>query len=99
MATLADDLLGLIASGEYSGGQWLREGVLAERLGVSRTPVRDALRELAALSVVELVPHRAPGSESTASPTSSRSTAPGHGWSPPSWPTPSRGWSVDTWSS
>lgn len=58
MAALTDDVLGLIAVGEYTGGQWLREGVLAERLGVSRTPVRDALRELAALGVLDLVPHR-----------------------------------------
>ncbi|GAA1178713.1 GntR family transcriptional regulator [Nesterenkonia xinjiangensis] len=58
MAPLSDDVLGLIAVGEYTGGQWLREGALAERLGVSRTPVRDALRELAALGVLDLVPHR-----------------------------------------
>lgn len=58
MPTLADDILGLIAAGEFSGGQWLREGVLAERLGVSRTPVRDALRELSGLGVLDLVPHR-----------------------------------------
>ena len=47
-----------IAAGELSGGSWLREPVVAARLGMSRTPVREALRMLAAEGVVELVHHR-----------------------------------------
>ena len=35
-----------IASGEFSGGQRLTEQMLSERLGISRTPIRDALRRL-----------------------------------------------------
>lgn len=58
MSALTDEVLGLIASGEFTHGQWLRESVLADRLGVSRTPVRDALRELSALGVLDLIPHR-----------------------------------------
>lgn len=41
-----------ILSGERTGGQWLREGDLAAALGVSRTPVREALRRLAAEGLV-----------------------------------------------
>lgn len=41
-----------ILSGERSGGEWLREDGLAESIGVSRTPVREALRHLAAEGLV-----------------------------------------------
>ena len=41
-----------ILSGERASGEWLREGDLAERLGVSRTPVREALRRLTAEGLV-----------------------------------------------
>jgi len=41
-----------ILSGERAGGDWLREGDLAESLGVSRTPVREALRRLTAEGLV-----------------------------------------------
>jgi len=41
-----------ILSGERPGGQWLREGDLAAVIGVSRTPVREALRRLAAEGLV-----------------------------------------------
>lgn len=58
MNALKDRILQMIVSGEFTGGQWLRESALAEKLGVSRTPVRDALRELSALGVLDLVPHR-----------------------------------------
>ncbi len=40
------EIRGLILSGELPGGAQLREEVLADRCGVSRTPVRDALRKL-----------------------------------------------------
>ena len=43
---------GQILSGERPGGQWLREGDLAAVIGVSRTPVREALRRLAAEGLV-----------------------------------------------
>lgn len=48
----------LILGGELVAGTRLGESELAERLGVSRTPVREALGRLAAEGLVELVPHR-----------------------------------------
>ncbi len=43
---------------EYSVGQRLVEGDLTEKLGVSRSTVREALKILASQGVVEIVPHR-----------------------------------------
>ena len=48
----------LILRGEFATGTRLGEVELAERLGVSRTPVREALTRLAAEGLVELVPNR-----------------------------------------
>lgn len=47
-----------IGQGQLAPGTWLREGQLAETLGLSRTPVREALRVLAAEGLVELVHNR-----------------------------------------
>lgn len=47
-----------IAAGRLAAGDWLREARLAAELGTSRTPVREALRALAAEGLVELVHHR-----------------------------------------
>jgi DNA-binding GntR family transcriptional regulator len=47
-----------IASGAVTPGEWLREHTVAASLGLSRTPVREALRLLAAEGVVELVHNR-----------------------------------------
>lgn len=48
----------LILRGEFAAGSRLGEVELAERLGVSRTPVREALSRLAAEGLVEIVPNR-----------------------------------------
>ncbi|SCW53503.1 regulatory protein, gntR family [Sphingobium faniae] len=48
----------MIASGELRPGQRIVETELAERLEVSRLPVREALRILAGDGVVEIVPNR-----------------------------------------
>src|SRR5687768_3865149 len=60
--TKADDLaLALeeaIVSGEIAPGTVLRQEQLSERYDVSRTPVREALRRLAALGLVSFVPNR-----------------------------------------
>jgi DNA-binding GntR family transcriptional regulator len=48
----------MIMGGDLSPGARLGEPELAERLGVSRTPVREALSRLAAEGLVELVPNR-----------------------------------------
>ena len=47
-----------IAAGDVTPGDWLREHAVATSLGLSRTPVREALRLLAAEGVVELVHNR-----------------------------------------
>jgi DNA-binding GntR family transcriptional regulator len=48
----------IILSGEFPPGERLREVVISERLGVSRTPVREAFRTLAAEGLVDLLPNR-----------------------------------------
>jgi DNA-binding GntR family transcriptional regulator len=45
-ATAADLLRGAILEGRLTPGQRLKESALALELGISRTPVRDALRQL-----------------------------------------------------
>ena len=47
-----------IGNGEFEAGSWLRESGVAATLGLSRTPVREALRMLASEGVVELVHNR-----------------------------------------
>jgi DNA-binding GntR family transcriptional regulator len=47
-----------IRSREIQAGDRLREADLAERLGVSRTPVREALRRLESDGLVQLAPPR-----------------------------------------
>lgn len=51
-------ILGLVISGDLPPGAWIRENELAGRLGVSRTPIREAFRELVGVGVVEVVPRR-----------------------------------------
>jgi DNA-binding GntR family transcriptional regulator len=47
-----------IISGEYPPGAHLKEELVAEDTGASRTPVREALRRLNAEHLVEFVPNR-----------------------------------------
>lgn len=47
-----------ILEGRLPGGTALRQEELAERFGVSRMPVREALRQLEAQALVDMVPHR-----------------------------------------
>lgn len=47
-----------ICSGKYEPGFWLQEMEVAERLGVSRSPVREALRLLVADGLVIEVPNK-----------------------------------------
>src|SRR5258706_11041363 len=56
--TLLDELRELIIAGELPGGQKVPEGALCERFGVSRTPLREALKVLASEGHVELLPNR-----------------------------------------
>jgi DNA-binding GntR family transcriptional regulator len=60
--TKADDIALVIeeaiVSGELAPGTVLRQEQLSEQFKVSRTPVREALRRLAALGLVSFVPNR-----------------------------------------
>ena len=60
--TKADDIALVIeeaiVSGELAPGTVLRQEQLSEQFSVSRTPVREALRRLAALGLVSFVPNR-----------------------------------------
>jgi DNA-binding GntR family transcriptional regulator len=47
-----------MVSGELVSGTRLRQEALAEEFGVSRTPIREALRKLQASGLVELQPNR-----------------------------------------
>jgi DNA-binding GntR family transcriptional regulator len=48
-----EELLRRIVDGHYLPGQRLMENALAEELGVSPIPVREALRELSVMRVVD----------------------------------------------
>jgi DNA-binding GntR family transcriptional regulator len=47
-----------ILDGAIQVGAWIRQETLAAELGVSRTPVREALRQLQAGGLVEVLPRR-----------------------------------------
>jgi DNA-binding GntR family transcriptional regulator len=47
-----------ILNGRLKPGERLHQEQLAEDLGVSRMPVREAIRQLAAEGLVQLIPHR-----------------------------------------
>ena len=53
-----DRLRDLIVRGELAPGARLNERVLTARLGVSRTPLREAIKLLATEGLVELMPNR-----------------------------------------
>lgn len=55
---VAGELRLMILGGELKPGQRLVEGQLAQRLGVSRNPVREAMRSLEAAGLIEVVPRR-----------------------------------------
>ncbi len=51
-------LSGKIIAGKYSSGDWLRQEDISTSLGVSQTPVREALDRLVASGLAERVPYR-----------------------------------------
>jgi len=55
---LAEQVANAILSGEMPPGARLDEQQLAQRFGVSRTPVREALRQLATSGLIDLRPRR-----------------------------------------
>lgn len=55
---LAERLREMVIEGELAPGARLNERLLCDRLGASRTPLREALRVLAAEGLIELEPNR-----------------------------------------
>jgi len=55
---LKDEIENEIITGHYRPGERLNEAFLAERYGVSRTPIREALRTLAASGLLDVRPNR-----------------------------------------
>ncbi|QLD12475.1 GntR family transcriptional regulator [Microbacterium oleivorans] len=55
---IVDALQDRISEGDLTLGTWIRQERIAAEFGVSRMPVREALRRLEALGIVELVPNR-----------------------------------------
>ena len=58
VSKLAEEIEALVLSGELRPGSKLDEQMLAQRFDVSRTPVREALRQLASTGLIELRPNR-----------------------------------------
>lgn len=60
--SLKDEVFDLLSArliaGHYTPGQWLRQEELASQLGVSQTPVREALDLLVSAGLAERVPYR-----------------------------------------
>lgn len=55
---IADDVSNAIVNGQYRGGERIREQELATLYGVSRGPVREAIRALQERGLVNLYPRR-----------------------------------------
>lgn len=55
---VADNLRALVLSGELVPGQKVPEAQLCERFGVSRTPLREAMKVLASEGFLQLLPNR-----------------------------------------
>ncbi|MDP3084842.1 MAG: GntR family transcriptional regulator [Rubrivivax sp.] len=55
---VAARLRAMVFERQLAAGAWIDEKLLAERWQISRTPLREALKVLAAEGLVELVPHR-----------------------------------------
>jgi DNA-binding GntR family transcriptional regulator len=55
---LAGEIAESVLSGEFRPGLRLDENMLAKRYAVSRTPVREALRQLASTGLIDIKPRR-----------------------------------------
>ncbi len=55
---VADRIRELIQSGEMEPKERINEGELTERFGISRTPLREAIKILATEGLLELLPNR-----------------------------------------
>ena len=55
---IAEEIQEQIFGGSFKDGERLDEIRLAEQFGVSRTPLREALKKVALLGIVEKIPNR-----------------------------------------
>lgn len=55
---VADRLRAMIQAGELTAGQWIDETSLTQTLGISRTPLREALKVLVAEGLLRIEPRR-----------------------------------------
>lgn len=55
---IAERVRAAILANEFKPGEWLRQEQLAQKFGVSQTPVREALQDLVSEGVVERIPYR-----------------------------------------
>ncbi|WP_286973919.1 GntR family transcriptional regulator [Acetomicrobium sp. UBA5826] len=51
-------MMELLFSNKYEPGEWINESVIANELNISKAPIREALRELAAIGLVQIVPNK-----------------------------------------
>jgi DNA-binding GntR family transcriptional regulator len=58
VANLAERISAKISAGEYAPGSHLRQEALAEAFSVSRTPIREALRELEVKGIIRHLPNQ-----------------------------------------
>lgn len=54
---IAKRIRGSIFANEIKPGEWLRQEQLAQKYGVSQTPVREALQDLVSEGIVERIPY------------------------------------------
>jgi len=55
---IANNLREMIMSGELREGDKIKENVLCDMMGISKTPLREALRVLSAEGLIRLIPNR-----------------------------------------
>ena len=60
--TIVNRVRAMVYDGDLKPGDKVPERLLCETLGISRTPLREALKVLASEGVLELLPNRGPGS-------------------------------------
>ena len=53
-----ETLKGAIISGQFPPGNWLSEDQLTKALGVSRTPIREAFKQLQSEGLIEIFPRK-----------------------------------------
>jgi DNA-binding GntR family transcriptional regulator len=58
--SVVESIRNAIATGRFAAGERLTEKDLCEMIGVSRTLVREALRQLESEGLIHVVPHRGP---------------------------------------